>query len=597
MLIPNTNIWHSRVQNIDALLTASSHDRNEVYYLATVCQVGIDPLLISISPNPEYPICAAIDSSGYFGVNFLADNQGPLVARCIAMPHTCPDKVAALGLRCECTEHGTPMLLDCIQSLEVRVERAWNCGDHRTYIGSITARKVHEVFRYTRPHRFGGGTSRARELIKRVLCQTRIYDLLMVARGWLRPPVDIREGTQRCLPTLSQRGSAHMDPESLPSNAVNPDSNRGREVPGICLIGCGWWGGVHALALKRQGTRIRRYFASRQMEHARDFARRFDGEAAFEDIESALAEPGVNAVVIALPHHLHAPITELALAARKHVLVEKPMAISVDEGERLVRFAESSSLCLAVAEEYRLSPLVQRAHEIIQQGLLGRINVVQLGSAGTFRPTQSWKNSRGAMGGGVLMDVGVHYIDILRLWFGEPELVWSTRPPQVNDRLEGEDTILATFCFGNGPVANLVVSWSSHRSPEAPNVEIIGELGSLQIRFNQRYLLHSAPLSDGHWAHRLRNSLPWRVLRRVDKLLPKAHRRHIYIDSDDLIGSCALIDDFVQAIAGGKVPCVSGAEGLQDLKIVHAAYQALETGQPVSLSRNEARSNCKLPVK
>jgi len=112
-----------------------------------------------------------------------------------------------------------------------------------------------------------------------------------------------------------------------------------------------------------------------------------------------------------------------------------------------------------------------------------------------------------------------------------------------------------------------------------------------------RYLLRSAPLLGGHWAHRLRQILPWRVLRSVDKLLPKAYRQHIRIDSDDLIGSCALIDDFVQAIEGRKVPCVSGAEGLQDLKIVHAAYQALESGQPVSLARPVVLSNCKLPVK
>lgn len=585
MLLPITNIWQTRVQNIDALLTAASSDRIEVYYLATVCQVGIHPPLISISPNPGYPICAAIDASGYFGVNFLADNQGLLVERCIALPRIFPDKLAALGLRYACTQHGTPILLDCIQSLEVRVERAWNCGDHRTYVGTMTTRKVHEAFRHTRPHRFGGGTSRARQLIKQVLCLTRIYDLLMVARGWLRPPVDIREGTQRYIPSLSQQGSAHMDQESLTSNAATPVSNRLHQVPGICLIGCGWWGAVHALALKHQGTRIRRYFVSRQIEHARDFARRFDGEAAFDKVDSALAEAGVNAVVIALPHHLHAPIAELALAAGKHVLVEKPMAITVEEGERLVRVAEASGLCLAVAEEYRLSPLVQSAQALLQQGLLGRINVVQLGSTGIFRPTQPWKNSRAAMGGGVLMDVGVHYISILRFWFGEPELVWSARPPQINDRLEGEDTILATFRFANGPVANLVISWSSYKSPEAPNVEIIGELGSLQIRFNNRYLLHSAPLSDGHWAHQLRTVLPWRVVKRVDQFLPKAYRQYIRVDSDDLIGSRALIDNFVQAIAGGKPPCVSGAEGLKDLKIVHAAYQALESGQPVSLSK------------
>src|SRR5262249_38916984 len=78
------------------------------------------------------------------------------------------------------------------------------------------------------------------------------------------------------------------------------------EIPGICLVGCGWWGAVHARELKRQGARIRHYFASQNEEHAREFALRYDGQAYFDGLEAALADSSVNAVVIALPHHLHA---------------------------------------------------------------------------------------------------------------------------------------------------------------------------------------------------------------------------------------------------------------------------------------------------
>jgi len=90
----------------------------------------------------------------------------------------------------------------------------------------------------------------------------RLYDLFIRAKHSVRPPAGIDEGTRRHVPSVQ---------------------------PGVCLVGCGWWGGVHALVLKQQGGRIRRYFTSRTPERARDFARRFDGRV-FDRLEDALAD-------------------------------------------------------------------------------------------------------------------------------------------------------------------------------------------------------------------------------------------------------------------------------------------------------------------
>lgn len=197
MFLPNQTIWQTRIQNIDALLTAGRGVTSEVYYLATVCQVGIDPPLISISPNPEYPICQAIETAGHFGINFLAEGQGELLPRYLAMDRTQKDKMAALGLRFEQTVRGTPLLLDCIQSLECVVERGWDSGDHRTFIGRVLDRRIREPRRHDRPHRFGGEPPRMRRLLKMLLCQSRIYDLLQWVRGSRDASVSIEAGTRR----------------------------------------------------------------------------------------------------------------------------------------------------------------------------------------------------------------------------------------------------------------------------------------------------------------------------------------------------------------------------------------------------------------
>jgi UDP-N-acetyl-2-amino-2-deoxyglucuronate dehydrogenase len=539
MLIPNATIWHTRIQNVDALLTAAGPRGIEIYRLATVCPVGLEPPLMSISPNPEYPICAAIDAAGHFGLNFVADEQAELVARFYSLPREHPDKLGLLG----------------VHALELEVQHAQNFGDHRTYIGRVVTRRPGS-FAGSRTHRFGGPTPAGRRWLKAVACRSGLYDLFIRAKHSVRPPAGIDEGTRRHVPSAP---------------------------PGVCLVGCGWWGGVHALVLKQQGTRIRRYFTSRTPERAHDFACRFDGRA-FDRLEDALADPGVTAMVIALPHDVQAEVAERALRAGKHVLLEKPIAIDVAAGERVVRAAEESGRVLAVAEEYRLSPLVGAAHRAIKEGLLGHVTLVQVTAAGPHRPPQDWKNRRASMGGGVLIDVGVHYVDILRSWFGEPDLVWAAYPPHLNDRFEGEDSVLATLRFGGGPVASIALSWSSYRSPRAPQIEIIGERGSLELRFDRSFLVHTTPLPAGHWSGRLREALPWRVASRLNRFLPRSRSARIAVPNRDLIGSEALVADFIDAIQTGRPPAVPGREGLRDLQVVLAAYAAAAAGAPVPLA-------------
>ena len=353
-------------------------------------------------------------------------------------------------------------------------------------------------------------------------------------------------------------------------------------TPGICLVGCGWWGAIHGLELKRQGDRIRRYFVSRRADRAREFAQRFDGRA-FERVEDALADPAVDAALIALPHDIHADMAERALRAGKHVLVEKPIAIDIETAERLVQVGESTGRCLAVAEEYRLSPLVRAVSDLLRENALGRLCWVRVAAAGVNRPAQAWKNRRETMGGGVLIDVGVHYIDVLRVWFGQPELVWAIYPPHLNQDFEGEDSVIATLRFSGGLVATIALSWSSHRSREAPHIELSGERGAVELRFDRPFLTRYSPLPGTHWSHRVMGVLPWRVANPLSRYFPKQHASRLHVPREDLIGTAALIDDFISAIINGTPPAVPGREGLEDLRVVLAAYEAARTGTPVTL--------------
>ncbi|MCI0433652.1 MAG: flavin reductase family protein [Gemmatimonadetes bacterium] len=195
MLVASANIWDTRVQSVGALVTAAGGDRREAYYLATACQVGIEPPLISISPNPEYPICAAISASRRFGIHYLGESQQDLVRACTALDRELPDKIAALGLRAQDSAHGTPMLEECLRAIECEVVRAWDSGDHRTIIGRVLASR-HGTLAGA-PQRYFPLPGPGRRLFKEVFVRSRLYDLMLLARRAVAAAPDVREGTQR----------------------------------------------------------------------------------------------------------------------------------------------------------------------------------------------------------------------------------------------------------------------------------------------------------------------------------------------------------------------------------------------------------------
>lgn len=344
------------------------------------------------------------------------------------------------------------------------------------------------------------------------------------------------------------------------------------------MIGCGAWGRVHALALQAMGSGVRRFFASRTTERARDFARTFSGEDAFDSPERAFADPRVSAVVIVTPHDSHAPLARAALHAGKHVLVEKPIALTLDDATHLVELAAEKGLCLAVAEEYRLSPLVRALHEAVADGLIGRVVFAHASAITRFEPTEPWKRDRHAAGGGVLLDVGIHYIDLLRSLFGEPGRIFALAPG--GEHGPTELAVSALISFDNDVSAHVAVTWCGQRVPPAPNLELVGEEGALMLDFRRPWLVHATRLQAGHWSERLRAGLPWRIRRRVPGLLaslPEARCRRIRVPSDDLIGSHALIQDYFAAFTGQRAPAVSGVEGTRDLAVVLAGYDSVRT--------------------
>lgn len=295
------------------------------------------------------------------------------------------------------------------------------------------------------------------------------------------------------------------------------------------------------------------YFASRDVERANDYARRFNGAGAFGSYAEAVADARVDAVYVCTPHHVHREHAALAFRAGRHVLVEKPIAGNLADAEAMIADAEAAGVKLMVAENFRFLPPVQEARRLIEAGRVGRVRLTQLHEQFPFQPG-GWRSRRDLNGGGVLIDGGIHKLSAVTYLAGRPIEVYAREVQSAQPGLEAEDGAVVITQDADGAVGMINHSWSV--VPPNPHswVAISGSEASLYFEPGR----------------------PW--LRITD-----AHAETTVDLADQGNGLVPMVREFLSSIAQDRAPAMTGADGLADLLLVLAAYESMETGLPVSL--------------
>ena len=130
---------------------------------------------------------------------------------------------------------------------------------------------------------------------------------------------------------------------------------------GLCVIGCGEFARTFAESVAVARNQVELYFASRDYARAKDYSDEFDGAGAFGSYEDAAEDPRIEALYICTPHHLHLEHAQLAARAKKHILLEKPIARTIDEARAIISAADDARVKLMIAESYRFRAPVQEA--------------------------------------------------------------------------------------------------------------------------------------------------------------------------------------------------------------------------------------------
>lgn len=283
-----------------------------------------------------------------------------------------------------------------------------------------------------------------------------------------------------------------------------PSIDEDRRVPRtltMALVGCGAISRMHLPAI-REGAPAIRITAAIDPDPARAGAVAAEtGARAFTSLDEALAAGGFDAVDLMLPHHLHEDVAVRAFAAGKHVLLEKPIATTLDACERILAAARRAGTVFMVAENAQYWPEVVTAQALLRDGAIGDVVTARASFAippipAYYGGAQAWRLDNGAAGGGIALDTGSHWIRPLRMWLGEvAEVVGTVGRPYAP--MQGESLVRALLRFRSGVPA--VLDGLMHDAPFVPEpmFRVTGTTGEITIERPGRVVLWDAAHPDG----------------------------------------------------------------------------------------------------
>ncbi len=301
---------------------------------------------------------------------------------------------------------------------------------------------------------------------------------------------------------------------------------------------------------------------SRHRETAEAVAREFGNPRVFDSWQEAVDAPDIDAIDICTPNALHASIAIAAAKAGKHVLVEKPMATSLQDADAMVAAAREAGVVLMVAHNLRFVPIYQAMQKAIAEGAIGR----PFSARGVFMhagpdefwgATSDWFWEQGQAGGGSLLDMGIHMIDLLRWMIGRPVREVSAMTARVLKPTFADDNAIVLMRFDGDVLASVQASWSARPFPDR-QITIHGELGHIAMgRSAEEPLVIN--LQEGEGSRKV-----------IPAILPASTVGDPFVN-------------FVRSIRDGVEPFVNGEDGRASLAVALAGYESAESGRVVLL--------------
>ncbi|MDF2959961.1 MAG: oxidoreductase domain protein [Paenibacillus sp.] len=337
---------------------------------------------------------------------------------------------------------------------------------------------------------------------------------------------------------------------------------------GFAIVGYGMIAKIHARSIEElPGASLRAVYGSNKAK-AEAFAAEYSVQA-YTDYGELLANKDIEVVCILSPSGTHADLAITAALSGKHIVVEKPIDISLDKADQLIETCKRCGVKLCYVSQHRYDHAIVELKKAVDSNMLGQLN---FGASHTkwYRPqeyySKGWRGTWELDGGGALINQSIHYVDMLQYIMGPIEEVFAYCATRAHERIEVEDIAAAVVKFKTGAVG-LIEGTTAAYPGFYTKLDIHGTDGSVIIENDQvkewklkNGVLYEPPPMDGN-------------------LVVGASNAHISHHSHK-----QLIEDFINAINNNVEPPVNGLEGRKTLEIVLSIYESARTGKPVQIN-------------
>lgn len=345
---------------------------------------------------------------------------------------------------------------------------------------------------------------------------------------------------------------------------------------GFGIVGAGMIANYHAKAIRTMGetygVRLVGVLDS-ELERARNFAWENDVPFCTDAPEAFFANPEIQVVCITTPSGAHLEPALLAIRAGKHLIVEKPLEITVERVDSLLFEAQRADVKVAAIFQARLSRGAKALKQAIEAGRFGRLSLCSAyikwhRSAAYYT---GWKGTLRMDGGGAVMNQAIHAVDLLQWLAGMPEQIFAWKTRRVHLDIEAEDTACAALRFGSGALGTIEATTAAYPGWER-RIEICGEFGSAAIeddhivrwKFREPTAADAALLASAEIASSASGAGA------PDEINFEGHQRQI--------------EDMVLSLRNGTPLLVDGAQARNTVAVVRAIYESAERGLPVQLA-------------
>jgi UDP-N-acetyl-2-amino-2-deoxyglucuronate dehydrogenase len=355
----------------------------------------------------------------------------------------------------------------------------------------------------------------------------------------------------------------------------------------FALVGAGVIGQHHARVIFELEDAELAVVVDRTEARARKLADSY-GAVAMVNLEDALARSDVDVVAICTPSGIHAEQAAAALEAGKHVIVEKPVDVSLEAARRLADAEARSSGLATVISQHRFDPSSLAVHEAVSAGSLGVVTsgvaTVSWWRSQAYYDSGGWRGTWDLDGGGSLMNQSIHTVDLLVWMLGRPVEVNGCTARLAHTHIEVEDTAVATVRFDSGALGVVHATTAAYPGLTA-RLQIHGSQGSAVIDDDRLTYFHAHSLDPGSEAPAYGAGTSGN---QASLLLPDSG-----YGTDPTAGSdpAALSNahsrqyvDFIDAIRSGGTPSVTIGDACTTLAVVLAIYRSAAEGRPVTVS-------------